>query len=208
MKLFVHNPSAGESYAPGVFIKEAKIKGIQWSTYESEYPKDIDLVIDYEADGYDKKLFIKGNLWGKAKDQVPVNISFFLSALGIMDEMDDDEINDMLVGFEKQQVSPILVRLATNGRQIKVLEYVSTLYEGKPSYRTWDGRQRDKFRSLVNVFDLTVDNQVIADTFLKEVRLHQEAGYPIPYDPSLLSNPSNASTLTANDIPDEPQFAM
>lgn len=174
----------------GIFIQDAKIVNIKINPNKGtgEHPKEIDYILDLEFqknegdETYTKMMFLSGNLY-KKNGNVPVNLSYFLLAVGINDlpEADYDKVvDDFSQGIESNELKNLVI-----GKTIKTLQFVSGTYtadngEEKPSYRFWNC-MGEGF-NYPNCYAVETPNEDVIKTFEEKC----EGQYPPKFTPEVL----------------------
>ena len=173
----------GNSFMPGVFVKEATIIGaIDISgkpTYQDNSESIKDLAVEVEFDigkEWTKKVIFKGNL--KLNPTSPKVVDDWGSAFvvkelfvktGCFNNLIREELKEKLASFSNKDIPPdFLAKI--HGKKIFILDYVKGISEdGRLKYSTW------------NIVD--TDPDILQQLFSKSVA----RGYPSNYKPELLN---------------------
>lgn len=174
----------GNSFMPGIFIKEAAIIGaIDMSgkpTYQDNPESIKDLAVEVEFDigkEWTKKVIFKGNLrlnpnspkvvddWGSA-----FVVKDLFVKTGCFNNMTKEELKEKLKSFSNKDIPPdFLAKI--HGKRVFILDYVRGMSEdGRLKYSTW------------NIVDTDPDK--LQQLFSKSLA----KGYPSNYKPELLNN--------------------
>lgn len=182
----------GEQFMPGVWINDVTVKYMDTSEYNKDFngnPYDFAIELTVEKNGYDKKMWFRGNLSKKKADSwgSALRVRDLFVALGLFDDLTKEELAEKLAILEQKDI-PADFFIKAKGKKLITLEYVNDLYQGKPSYKSWDVVKRPDY-----------DKKKFLEEFKKEIERKKKDGYPLPYKPELMELKPSESTKSDGD---------